>query len=361
MHNKTIDVDTRTFIRFWLVILAFAIIALFVWKALSGLIIIGIALFLSIAIQPLATRIKHLTKRENSSFASVLAYVTIILLIAIILAIVAPVVVDETVRFVQQLPATFQNTLGGWDGINAFGQTIGIDNLQNEILSALQSFSSAFVNNFSNFLVNGIGTLAQVVTNVILVLVLTLLFCLEGPDLVQKFWHTLAGKRKNSSIRAYQHLAERLSNVISTYISKQVTIAILDGCVVTLAVFILALVCGFSASLAIPMGLTALILYLIPMFGPIISCILISLLLFFSSPIAAIIFLIFYIIYAQIENNLIGPKLQGNALNLPTSLILVAIILGMYMFGLIGAIIAIPIAGCIKVILEEYPNLREVQ
>lgn len=359
MHNKTIDVDTRTFIRFWLVILALGLIALFVWKALSGLIIVGIALFLAIAIQPLAARIKRLTKRENSSFASVLAYVSIIFLIAIILAVVAPVVVDETIRFVQQLPATFQNTLGGWDGINAFGQTIGIDNLQNEILSALQSFSSAFVNNISNFLVSGIGALAQIVTNVILVLVLTLLFCLEGPELIQKFWHILEGKRKNSYIRAYQRLAERLSSVISTYISKQVTVAFLDGCVVTLAVFILAIVCGFSAGLAIPMGLIALVLYLIPMFGPIISCILISLLLFFSSPIAAIIFLIFYIIYAQIENNLIGPKLQGNALNLPTSLILVAIVLGMYMFGLIGAIIAIPIAGCIKVIFEEYPNLRE--
>ena len=109
------------------------------------------------------------------------------------------------------------------------------------------------------------------------------------------------------------------------------------------------------------MGLIALVFYLIPMFGPIISCLLISLLLFFSSPIAAIIFLIFYIVYAQVENNFIAPKLQGDALNLPTALILTAIIIGMYMFGLIGAIIAIPIAGCIKVIFEELPNIREAE
>ena len=106
------------------------------------------------------------------------------------------------------------------------------------------------------------------------------------------------------------------------------------------------------------MGLLALVFYLIPMFGPIISCVLITLLLLFSSPVAAIIFVIFYIIYAQIENNLIAPKIQGDALNLPTALILTAIVIGMYMFGLVGAIIAIPIAGCIKVILEEIPRLR---
>ena len=71
------------------------------------------------------------------------------------------------------------------------------------------------------------------------------------------------------------------------------------------------------------------------------------------------IFLIFYIIYAQIENNLIAPKLQGNALNLPAAVILIAITIGMYMFGLVGAIVAIPIAGCIKVAIEEWPDLRE--
>lgn len=354
-----VDIDTKTFVRFWLVILALGLVALFVWKALPGLIIVGIALFLSIAIQPLAARIQRLTKKENSSFASVMAYVIIILVLGIIIAVVAPVVIDETVRFVRQLPATFEDTLGGWEGINTFGQSLGIDNLQNEIFTALQNFSNTFVGNFSSILVNSIGAVSQVATGVILTLILTLLFSIEGPAIIQSFWTTLEGRRKNSALRAWKRLSERLAGVISTYVSKQVTVAVLDGCVTTVAVLLLSLTCGFSSGLALPMGLIAMTFYLIPMFGPIISCILISLLLFFSSPVAAIIFLIFYIIYEQIENNFIAPKLQGDALNLPTALVLTAIVIGMYMFGLVGAIIAIPIAGCIKVILEEYPNLRE--
>jgi predicted PurR-regulated permease PerM len=66
-------------------------------------------------------------------------------------------------------------------------------------------------------------------------------------------------------------------------------------------------------------------------------------------------------VYAQIENNVIAPKIQGNALNLPATVVLVAIIIGMNVFGLIGAIIAIPIAGCIKVLIEEVPGLREAE
>ena len=83
-----------------------------------------------------------------------------------------------------------------------------------------------------------------------------------------------------------------------------------------------------------------------------------TLILLFNSPVAAIIFAVVYIIYAQIENNIIAPKIQGSALNLPAVAILVAIVIGMYMFGLLGAIIAVPIAGCIRVLIDEYPNIR---
>lgn len=359
MHEtKKVDVDTRTFIRFWLVILGMGLLALFIWQARVGLIIVGVAMFLAVAIQPLAARIKRLTKKEGSSFASVMAYVIIILIIAIIMAVVAPVVVDETVKFMAQLPETFEKTLGGWDGINGFGQTIGIENLQGEVLAGIQSFSADFVGNIGNVLVTGIGAVSQVATAVILILVLTLLFAIEGPGIMKAFWSALEGKRKNSVIRAWQRLTERIGDVIGTYVSRQVLVALLDGCVVMAFVFLLSLICGFSASLAIPMGLIAFVFYLIPMFGQVISCVLIAILLFFSSPVAGVIYLIAYIIYAQIENNVIAPKIQGDALNLPSALILTSIVVGMYMFGLVGAIIAIPIAGCIKVVIEELPNLR---
>ena len=97
------------------------------------------------------------------------------------------------------------------------------------------------------------------------------------------------------------------------------------------------------------------------MFGQFIGGSLVTLVLFFSAPLAALIFAIVYIIYAQIENNLISPKIQGDALKLQPVVILSAIIIGMYMFGLLGAIIAIPIAGCIRVLIDEYPNIKSTK
>ncbi len=359
--SKTIEVDTKTFVRFWLVILGFGLAALFVWKAWEALVIIGIALFLTIAIRPLAQQINRLTKKDHSASSSVIAYVIVIGVLGIVVSMVGPVVIEQTTQFVQQLPATFEHTLGGWDGINDFGQSLGIDNLQNEIMTALQNFSSGFVSNIGNALVMSVGTVAKVLTNIILTIVLTLFFSLEGPAIVDSAWEMLEGKRKNSAVSAWKRLAGRMVDVVSTYVSHQAMVALLDGLVVTVVILLLSFVFGLPGGLALPMGLVAMVFYLIPMFGPIISCILITIVLLFSSPVAAAIFLVFYIIYAQVENNVIAPKIQGNALNLPATMVLVAIIIGMNVFGLLGAIIAIPIAGCIKVIAEEIPNLREAE
>ncbi len=359
--SKTVEVDTKTFVRFWLVILGFGLAALFIWKAWEALMIIGIALFLTIAIRPLAQRINRLTKKDHSASSSIIAYILVIGVLGVVVAMVGPVVIEQTTQFVQQLPQTFEHTLGGWDGINDFGQTIGIDNLQNEIATALQNFSSSFVSNIGNTLVMSVGTVAKVLTNIILTIVLTLFFSLEGPSIIDAGWNVIEGRRKNSAVRAWKRLAGRMVDVVSTYVSHQAMVALLDGLVVTIVVLLLSFTFGLPGGLALPMGLLAMVFYLIPMFGPIISCMLITLVLLFSSPVAAAIFLIFYIIYAQIENNVIAPKIQGNALNLPATMVLVAIIIGMNIFGLLGAIIAIPIAGCIKVIVEELPNLREAE
>lgn len=94
------------------------------------------------------------------------------------------------------------------------------------------------------------------------------------------------------------------------------------------------------------------------MFGPILTCALVSLLMFFSNPWAGLIFLVFYLVFEQIQGNVIAPRVQSGKMALPPLVILIAITLGMYMFGLIGAIISIPIAGIIKVLVDEYPRIR---
>ncbi len=365
MSKRTAEDSTKASIKFWLVLVAIVLIFRFVNAAQQGLILIGISIFLALALRPLVSRVnrffeKHFgADKKFRTISAVLAYFVVVVVIGGIIAIVGPVVVSETVRFIQNLPATFQNAVGGWDGVNNFGRSIGIENLQGEIGHALENFSNQFTSVIGPDLVSGVSGVADGITKAVLTLILTLLFLLEGPQLVKNFWHNLSISEDNPKfVEIAKRIVSKCANVVSIYVSRQTMIALMDGVVSCLIVFILSLFTDVSASLAIPMGLITMVFYMIPMFGQFIGGTLVTVILLFTNPIAALIFAVVYIIYAQIENNVVSPKIQGNALNLPPVAILCAAIIGMYMFGLLGALIAIPIAGCIRVLLDEYPNIK---
>lgn len=366
--SKKIETDLRTFIKFWLVPLGIIAVIFFIEKAIIGLVIIGISIFLALALKPLVRKVnnffnKHFGKdKKHQTASAVLAYLIVVLVIGAIVAIVGPVVVNETAKFVQHFPETFDKTFGGWEGINNFGKNFGINNLEGEITNALTGLSNNLLGVLGNNLMSSVSGVADVVMKVVLVLVLTLLFLLEGPSIVESFWGMVGSKDEDGkSTKVGRRIVAKMANVVSTYVSRQVVVAILDGCASTIIVFILSFIFGFSQALALPMGMITMTFYLIPMFGQFIGGTLVTVLLFFSNPLAGAVFAIVYIIYAQIENNVISPKIQGDALNLKPVIILCAVIIGMYMFGLLGAIIAIPIAGCIRVLVDEYPNIKAVR
>ena len=361
MSKTTIDVDTRTFVRFWLVLLGIGLIILFLYKAATGLIIIGVSIFLALALRPLVNHLSiFFTKRSrigrtHKTLSAVLAYSIVFLTFIVIIVVVGPVIVDETAKFIADFPRLFENTIGGWDGINRFGESIGVSDLSGEISKALSNFSNNIVNNLGSTVMTVGDSLAKGG----LTIILTLLFMLEGPGIMERFWKNLSARKEDQkSVSVYRRIVSRMSTVVSTYVSHQVIVALIDGLSATIIVFVLSLIFQFSPGLAIPMGLVAFIFYLIPMFGQFIGGAIISFVLLCSSPIAAAVFIVVYILYAQVENNFIAPKIQGDALRLNIVVVLSALVIGMYMFGLIGAIIAIPVAGCIRILIEEYPKLK---
>ncbi len=363
--SKKIGMDLNTFIKFWLVPLGIVLTIFLMYKAMTGLIIIGVSIFLALALKPLVRKVNHLfTKffgkdKKHQTASVVFAYLIVVLVVGSILAIVGPVVVNESARFIHNFPETFETTFGGWEGVNNLGHAIGINDLQGEIYKGVEGISDSILGVLGNNLVSSVSGIADVVMKVVLVLVITLLFLLEGPGMLDKMWARFDAKKDGKgTVKVAKRTFHRMADVVSTYVSRQMMVAVLDGCATMVIVFILSLILGFSPSLAMPMGMITMIFYMIPMFGQFIGGTLVTVLLFISNPIAALTFAIIYILYAQIENNIISPKIQGSALRLQPVIILCAITIGMYMFGLLGAIIAIPIAGCIRVLIEEYPNLK---
>src|SRR5690606_21255540 len=93
---------------------------------------------------------------------------------------------------------------------------------------------------------------------------------------------------------------------------------------------------------------------LIPMFGATIAGVLVGILLAFNDLTAAIVFAVYFIIYQQVENNVITTVIQSKTLDLSPLVVLVAVTIGTYLFGIAGGIISIPIAGSIQVLIHDY-------
>jgi predicted PurR-regulated permease PerM len=173
----------------------------------------------------------------------------------------------------------------------------------------------------------------------------------EGPRILDKIWGYF-GNGKNA--RRSQHVIARLATTVSKYVTSAVTVSLINACSTAIATFIICLIFKISPGLALPFGLITGVFSLIPMFGSFIGGALVALLLGFNAMWAGIAFIIYTIIYLQIESNIISPKVQGKGMNLPALVVLSAVTVGVYTFGLAGAIISIPIAGCIRVLVEEY-------
>lgn len=346
-----VQIDTKTFIRFWLVIIGFAAAGFLLYKASFGLSIIFAALFFTLAISPLIKKIANIFPTKSRNFSIAIAYILVVGFIVAFAAIVIPTIANESVRFFSNLPTLVDDATGNIGLINQIGNSLGIANLQDQINQVVQKFSTEMVGDFGNVISTSIGTIGSFFAVLILALVLAFFMLTEGPALTQKFWKYLS---KDHNTKRAQRVVDRLANTVSTYVSSSVTVALFNAAATTIAVFIICLCFNISPGLAFPFGLITGVFCLIPMFGSFIGGAIVALLLGFNALGAGIAFLIYTIIYLQIESNIISPKIQGKGMQLPALVILSAVTIGVYTFGLAGAIISIPIAGCIKVLIEEY-------
>lgn len=356
--SRSIEVDTKTFIRFWLVVAALILLISIIVRAKIGLLIVGISIFLALAFRPLTRRIdKALGPKGHPGLAAGIAVTGIVVLIGVVIALVGPVVVSETSKFLSQAPGQIQDAINQSDFIDDIGAKFGITDAKGQLGALIKNTFHSVFGNFPQTLFSSVSAIASFLVGAILTVVLAILFITQGPAVLKSLIKRISSKSQKAS-RITERLAERISGVISGYVTGQLLVALVDATFTGLTVFVLSLIFGFSSGLALPMALISLFFYMIPMFGQVMTDILVSLMLFISNPWAGLIFLVVYLVFAQIEANIIAPRVQGNRMSLPPLLILVAVTLGVYAFGLIGAIVSIPVAGIIKVLIDEYPNFK---
>jgi predicted PurR-regulated permease PerM len=151
----------------------------------------------------------------------------------------------------------------------------------------------------------------------------------------------------------WRRILDGTAAAVSGYVQGALTVAVIAGVQTYIALTILGV--PFRAPLAVMAGLFSLI----PLVGATVAAILIGVVTLFTNfPTATIVWTIWAIVYQQIENNLIQPQIQKRTVQIQPFFVLVAVLFGSTLLGIVGALVAIPLAATIQILVQEWWILR---
>lgn len=346
-----LSVSTGTFVRFWLVIMGFIALAAAMYIARVPLVMLAISFFLALVLnRPVSFLARHLPGKSRT-VAILIAYLIVAAMIGILLVTIVPIFVRQISSFVTSIPdmlATAHNN-SGWfsDLLEQYNLTTQFNNwvsgLESQITNYASSLGSTFISTVSNIFV--------FLGNVCLVLFATFFMLLEAPSWEEKYWRLIY--KDPARRRHHKSIARKMYDVVSGYVTGQATVGVISATFTAVLVGVLAMIFDFNISLVWPAWITIFLMVFVPMFGAVIGGAIVTLLLMIYSLPAAIIYVVIFTIEQQIENNVIQPRVQSKHMEVSALVILIAITLGLQVGGILGALVAIPVAGCIVVLVRD--------
>lgn len=349
--NVRIEIDTKTFVRFWLVVIGFITAAFIIYSARTALVIIGLAAFFATALSlPVNRLVKRLPSRSRL-LSTALAYVAVVLALGAFVFLAVPPIIQQTAKLAQTVPSLVDSATAQYSGINEFVEKNNLQSQFDEVTDSIKNSAVKFAQDLGSNVIGSIGSLLSLIVSGIMVFVLTFLMLVEGPIWLGHLWAAFSDQEQMESTRS---ILTKMYNVVTSYVSGQLVVSSIAGLVSGTMVLVMSFLFSIPINLAIPAAAIVFVFSLIPMFGSSIGAVIITTVLALNDIKAALIFLGLFVIYQQIEGNVISPKIQSKKIDLSALAILVAVTIGIYLFGIAGGIISIPIAGCIKVLADDY-------
>ncbi len=352
----TVDVETKTVVRVLTAVGVFVGLIFMVWRLWPALILVLISMILALALNQPISMIANRLPGKNRILATTAAFLVVLAVLGTFIYVAVPPVIDQTTKFVQNLPEYVEDLRerGGpvADLINHYGLQDQVD----QLVVGAQQQAGNIAQGVGESVLSGIASFFSGFVTILTILVLTFLMLVEGPRWVERFWNMYTN---DGLLERHQRLASKMYRVVSGYVNGQVLVAAIAAAVGLATLLILTSLFPIPVSAVIPLTGIIFITDLIPLIGATIGAVIIIAVLLFSDPTAALIFLMYFVIYQQIENNFIQPMVQSRTVALSALSVLVALILGITLLGLLGGILAIPLAGCIRVLLTDYMEHRK--
>jgi predicted PurR-regulated permease PerM len=274
---------------------------------------------------------------------------SVLLFVAAFIAIAVPPLVGQGNQLIDNAPQLVKD-LNNNAFINDLNTRYGIiDSLENKIDSVIKDGQFA-VTAFGGVIGVGKAVVSGLVSS-LTILVLTLYFLASLPQVVKIGLQFVPATRRERISKLVNAIITR----VGSFVGGQAIIASLA------AIFILIMGLIIGMPYTGPLAMVVLICGFIPLVGHFIGMGIVTLVSLTKSPATAIIALAAYIIYVQIENYVITPRIMRKSLAIPGLVTIIAALMGTSLLGLVGGLLAVPIAAAILLIIDEvvFPRAQQ--
>jgi predicted PurR-regulated permease PerM len=329
-------------VRVLLTIAAVSAVLVALWSVINIVILVLLAAVLAIGLDPAVRLIER--RGRSRGRAVTLIFLAVLAILILFAWLVIPPLVTQVGELADDIPNYVERLSTRDDALGRYFQ-------ENDVAEKLQRFVKDLPRKITNSFGTIVGVAGKVggaIFNVLTVAILTIYFMLSLPRMrrTAAIWFA-PGTRD----RAEAVMDQAISR-IGAYVAGILTTASIAG-TSALVFFSILGVIGLGIPFAVPLAVFSGLLGLIPAVGAYIGAAPAVIVGFFQSPLTGVLILIYFIVYQQVENYVIQPRIMKNAVNLsPVAVVISTLVFGS-LAGFAGAVLALPAAATIKVILVE--------
>lgn len=304
------------------------------------LLLIGLAFFLAVGMEPAVSWLVNRKWRRGGAVAAIL--LGMVGVFVGFLAMVITPLIDQATQLADQAPDYVEQ-------LSDKESFLGELNARFGVRERVEKFISANQDSLVNGLLGAGRKLFGALANTIIVLTLTAYFLGYLPTIRRTLYRFVPSSRRPRAIL----IGDEMFAKVGGYVLGNLTISLIAG-VVTFIWLV-----AFGVPYAVLLSIGVMILDLIPTVGATIAAVVVSLIAVTVSLPVGIATAVFFIIYQALENYLLAPKVMGRVVQVPDVVTLAAVLIGGTLLGVIGAIVAIPFAAAVLLLVREvfFPRL----
>lgn len=329
-----LNISNRTIIRLLTFVIASILVVLMLIHALEAVGVLLVAGFLALAVHAPVRRIAPYLPLQSRFVAAIIVFVLIAGVVGAVINLLIPLILVQGQQLIEKLPALIgaitnsETVLGAWVQelrLLEYVETAAVSALQGVVISAEATINLA------------IAVLNNLI-NLLLMIMIAFFLAVDGPRLVHATEAVLPPRW-----RKHMHaLGRHLYHAVSGFVHGQLLITTIAASIT----FMLLSILGVPS----PLSLAAFIWItgLIPLIGNTLGAIVVIAVALTQSLLIAIGLTIYYIIYQQVENNVLEPIVQARTTHLTPLIVLLSALIGLHLGGFVGALLAIPAGACVR-------------